>query len=81
MVNEAAKILHEGIVPRSSDIDLVKIHGYGFPVWRGGLMFEAMQFGLDRVLEEAHRMAREYGPTWEVSDALVDAVTTQKGFS
>ena len=80
MVNEAAKILQEGIVPRASDIDLVKINGYGFPVWRGGLMFEAMHFGLDRVLAEAHRIARDYGPTWDVSDALIEAVETQRGF-
>ena len=81
MVNEAAKILHEGIVPRASDIDLVKINGYGFPVWRGGVMFEAMQFGLDHVLAEAQQIARDYGPTWEVSDALIDAVRTQSGFA
>lgn len=81
MVNEAAKILQEGIVPRSSDIDLVKINGYGFPVWRGGLMFEAMQFGLAPVLAEAHKIAHDYGPTWEVADALIEAVRTQKGFA
>jgi len=81
MVNEAAKILQEGIVPRASDIDLVKINGYGFPVWRGGVMFEAMQFGLEAVLAEAHKIAQDYGPTWEVSDALIEAVRTQKGFA
>ena len=81
MVNEAAKILQEGIVPRASDIDLVKINGYGFPVWRGGVMFEAMQFGLEAVLAEAHKIAQDYGVTWEVSDALIEAVRTQKGFA
>jgi len=81
MVNEAAKILQEGIVPRASDIDLVKINGYGFPVWRGGVMFEAMQFGLEAVLAEAQKIAQDYGPTWEVSDALIEAVRTEKGFA
>ena len=81
MVNEAAKILQEGIVPRASDIDLVKINGYGFPVWRGGIMFEATHFGLAQVLVEAERMAADYGPTWEVSEALVQAVAAPQGFA
>ena len=38
LVNEAAKILEEGIAQRASDIDIVYLTGYGFPVWRGGPM-------------------------------------------
>jgi 3-hydroxyacyl-CoA dehydrogenase len=51
MVNEAARILEEGIALRASDIDLVEIHGYGFPRTRGGLMHYAQSRGLGEVLE------------------------------
>ena len=44
LVNEAARILEEGIAQRASDIDMVYLAGYGFPVWRGGpLMWADMQ--------------------------------------
>jgi len=49
LVNEGAKILEEGIAERSSDLDLVWLHGYGFPRYRGGPMFWADSLGLDRV--------------------------------
>lgn len=46
LVNEAARILEEGIAERSSDIDLIWINGYGFPIARGGPLFYADQAGL-----------------------------------
>ncbi|MEO0320295.1 MAG: 3-hydroxyacyl-CoA dehydrogenase, partial [Pseudomonadota bacterium] len=46
MVAEGQKILEEGIAKRASDIDLVLIYGYGFPRWRGGLMFYGDHAGL-----------------------------------
>jgi 3-hydroxyacyl-CoA dehydrogenase len=50
MINEAARILEDGIARRASDIDLVEIFGYGFPRWRGGLMHYAQARGLSAVL-------------------------------
>ncbi|WP_267552580.1 3-hydroxyacyl-CoA dehydrogenase NAD-binding domain-containing protein [Rhizobium rhizogenes] len=50
MVNEAARILDEGVAVRAADIDLVKIHGYGFPRWRGGPMHYAEARGLAEVV-------------------------------
>lgn len=41
MADEGRKILADGIADRASDIDLVEIHGYGFPRWTGGPMFHA----------------------------------------
>ena len=46
LVNEGAKILEEGIALRASDIDLIYLSGYGFPLHRGGPMLYADQFGL-----------------------------------
>ncbi|HSF94018.1 MAG TPA: 3-hydroxyacyl-CoA dehydrogenase NAD-binding domain-containing protein [Thermohalobaculum sp.] len=52
LVNEGAKILEEGIALRASDIDVVYVYGYSFPVYRGGPMFWADQMGLETVLEK-----------------------------
>ncbi len=60
MVNEAAKILAEGIAPRALDVDMVLLNGYGFPAWRGGPMHEADAIGLDKILatmKEVHAAA------------------------
>ncbi len=49
MINEGALIVEEGIAERDLDVDLVKIHGYGFPRWRGGPMFYGDQIGISSV--------------------------------
>ncbi len=50
MVNEGAKILDEGMAQRASDIDVVWINGYGWPLYTGGPMFWADTIGLDTVV-------------------------------
>jgi 3-hydroxyacyl-CoA dehydrogenase len=55
LVNEGAKILQEGIALRASDIDVVYLTGYGFPVSRGGPMFYADTVGLNTILEAMRR--------------------------
>jgi 3-hydroxyacyl-CoA dehydrogenase len=57
MVNEAAKIIADGVALRASDIDLVKIHGYGFPRWRGGPMHYAESRGLAGVVAVLQRLS------------------------
>jgi 3-hydroxyacyl-CoA dehydrogenase len=49
MLNEGARILEEGIATRASDIDVIWIHGYGWPVWTGGPMYYADHLGLKHV--------------------------------
>ena len=61
LVNEGAKILDEGIAERSSDLDLVWLHGYGFPRYRGGPMYWADSMGLGRVLDTMERFHAEHG--------------------
>jgi 3-hydroxyacyl-CoA dehydrogenase len=58
LVNEAAYILEEGIAARASDIDMVYITGYGFPIYRGGPMLYADQFGLFNVIQAMKRFAQ-----------------------
>ncbi|WP_274424955.1 3-hydroxyacyl-CoA dehydrogenase NAD-binding domain-containing protein [Chelativorans sp. YIM 93263] len=59
MVNEGARVLEEGIAARPSDIDVIYVHGYGFPAWRGGLMYWADQEGLDRIASALDAWSRE----------------------
>jgi 3-hydroxyacyl-CoA dehydrogenase len=58
LVNEAAHILEEGIAAKASDIDIVYLTGYGFPMHRGGPMLYADQVGLFNVVQAMQRFAR-----------------------
>jgi 3-hydroxyacyl-CoA dehydrogenase len=57
LVNEAAHILEEGIASKASDIDMVYLTGYGFPLWRGGPLCYADQQGLFNVVQSMKRFA------------------------
>ena len=57
LVNEGAAILEEGIAQRASDIDMVYLTGYGFPLYRGGPMFYADEVGLYNVVAAMARLA------------------------
>ncbi|SMH62799.1 3-hydroxyacyl-CoA dehydrogenase NAD-binding domain-containing protein [Azospirillum agricola] len=82
MVNEGAKILEEGIAVRSLDIDIIWIHGYGFPAFRGGPMFWADQIGLATVLDGVKRFhATLGGAQWEPSPLLERLVAEGKRFA
>ena len=58
LVNEGARILEEGIASKASDIDMVYLTGYGFPLWRGGPMLYADTVGLFNVVQSMKRFAR-----------------------
>jgi 3-hydroxyacyl-CoA dehydrogenase len=58
LVNEAAHILEEGIANKASDIDIVYIFGYGFPVYRGGPLNYANEVGLFNVVQAMKRFAK-----------------------
>ena len=61
MINEAARILEEGIASRASDIDIIWNYGYGWPGWRGGPMFFADLTGLGKISARLSAMAAESG--------------------
>ena len=58
LVNEAAHILEDGIASKASDIDMVYLTGYGFPIFRGGPMLYADQVGLFNVVQSMNRFAQ-----------------------
>ena len=81
MVNEGAKILDEGIALRASDIDVVYVYGYGWPVYRGGPMHYANSLGLDKVLEKIRHYQQLTGDEfWAPSPYLVRLVEEGKLF-
>jgi 3-hydroxyacyl-CoA dehydrogenase len=57
LVNEGARILEEGIAQRASDIDMVYLTGYGFPLYRGGPMLYADMLGLYNIVRSTARLA------------------------
>ncbi len=61
MVDEGARILAEGIARRPSDIDVVLVHGYGYPAWRGGPMHEADIIGIPEMLQRAEALGDRGG--------------------
>jgi 3-hydroxyacyl-CoA dehydrogenase len=81
MINEGAKILEEGIAIRASDIDVIWVYGYGWPVYRGGPMHWADQTGLkvirDRLLELERRSGDE---RWRPAALLGRLADQGKGF-
>jgi len=82
LVNEGALILEEGIALRASDIDMVYLTGYGFPLHRGGPMFYADLVGLPNVLAAMERMARgRHGAAWKPAPLLVKLAAEGKGFN
>ena len=65
MVNEAAKILDEGIAQRAAAIDVIWVYGYGWPTYRGGLTYYADQIGLNEIVEDLDRFSKQYDPDLE----------------
>ena len=70
MVQEATRLLEEGIAARPSDVDLVLVHGYGFPRWRGGPMHWADAEGLKLVAATIDGLAVKDPRTWRVPPLL-----------
>ncbi len=80
MINEGVKILAEGKAIRASDIDVIWISGYGWPVYRGGPMFYAEQVGLGSVLSRLQDLAKEYGDAFAPAPLLEEMVAEGQSF-
>ena len=82
LINEGALILEEGIAQRPSDIDVVYVFGYAFPVAKGGPMFWADQIGLkniyDRICEFRDRYGEQY---WKPAPLLEKLAGEGKTFA
>jgi len=81
MVNEGAKILEEGIAQRASDIDVVWVYGYGWPVYRGGPMFWADTIGLDTIVAGLKRQEVRMRPDFSLSELLLKKAENGEKFT
>ncbi|MES2015612.1 MAG: 3-hydroxyacyl-CoA dehydrogenase NAD-binding domain-containing protein [Pseudomonadota bacterium] len=82
LVNEGARILEEGIAMRASDIDMIYLTGYGFPLFRGGPMFYADSLGLGNVLMAMEKYAKgRHGYAWAPAPLMVKLAGEGKGFN
>ena len=84
LVNEAATILEEGIANKASDVDMVYLTGYGFPLWRGGPLCYADTQGLFNVVETMKRFARnphDDAGFWQPAPLLAQLAAEGKTFS
>jgi 3-hydroxyacyl-CoA dehydrogenase len=82
LVNEGAKILEEGIASKASDIDMVYLTGYGFPLWRGGPMLYADTVGLYNVERAIRRYAAQpNGDAWQIAPGIVERAAQGRGFN
>jgi 3-hydroxyacyl-CoA dehydrogenase len=82
LVNEGAKILEEGIALRASDIDMVYLSGYGFPLHRGGPMLYADMVGLPAVLTAIEGFAQgRNGEAWTPAPLLVQLAAAGGAFN
>ena len=82
LVNEGALILEEGIAMRASDIDMVYLTGYGFPLFRGGPMFYADTVGLSNVVMAIQSYAKGRHPeAWTVAPLLKKLAHEGKTFN
>jgi 3-hydroxyacyl-CoA dehydrogenase len=69
-INEFCKILDEGKAVRASDLDVMWLHGFGFPRYRGGLMFWGDTIGAREIYNQIASWHQRYGARWEPSRLL-----------
>ena len=74
MINEGFKILEEGMAIRASDIDIVWINGYGWPMYEGGPMFYGQLIGYDKILKWHQEMEEKFGSDFSPSPYLEKVV-------
>ncbi|HEY1413254.1 MAG TPA: 3-hydroxyacyl-CoA dehydrogenase NAD-binding domain-containing protein, partial [Rhodopila sp.] len=79
-VNEACRILEEGKAYRASDVDVMWLHGFGFPRYRGGLMYWADGIGVRNVYNQIAAWHQQYGNRWAPSKLLRDLAETNTPF-
>jgi 3-hydroxyacyl-CoA dehydrogenase len=81
MVNEAARVVEEGIALRPLDVDVTFLNGYGYPRWRGGPMHYADAVGLEKILNDIKTFAAEDDFLWKPAPLLERLVAKGETFA
>ena len=80
LINEAADILEEGIASSALDVDLVLVHGYGFPRFRGGPLCHADSMGIGMIRDRLAALQETDPVIWKLSPLIGRLVDAGKGF-
>ena len=80
LINEAADILDEGIAGAAADIDLVLVHGYGFPRFRGGPLCHADSMGIGMIRDWLAALQKTDPVIWKLSPLIGRLAAAGKGF-
>ena len=80
LVNEGANVVADGTAIRASDVDVVWVHGYAFPSWRGGPLRYAETTGLHAVYDDILKFEKAHGVYWTPSPLLAKLATSGGSF-
>lgn len=82
VINEGFQILQEGMATHPNDIDVILVHGYGWPRWRGGPMYYAEQRGLQSLVERLRALEKDLDDTsFTPAPLLLDMANSAKPLS
>lgn len=81
MINEGAKLLEQGIAKRASDIDIAWQTGFGWPSWKGGPMYHALQLGIDEVHRRLAELFAIQGEPFQPSSFLKELAAADAVFA
>jgi 3-hydroxyacyl-CoA dehydrogenase len=81
MINEGARILADGYAARASDVDLICVHGFGFPAFHGGPMWYADTIGLREIYAKLCSFRQAFGELWEPTPLLQQLAEQAIGFA
>ncbi len=80
LINEGARLVGDGLCPRALEVDMVAIHGLGYPVYLGGPLFHATQLGLESIYQRIRGYAGTIDEGWTPAPALERLVREGHGF-
>lgn len=81
LINEGARVLEEGLAGCAADVDLIFVHGYGFPAFRGGPMWYADSVGLREVYPRVREFEQRFGARWSPASLLRELAESGKSFA
>lgn len=70
MINESCRLIDEGVVGQATDVDAVWLHGYGWPTWRGGILYYADQLGATHVCKRLQSLSEQHGNAFKPAPLL-----------
>jgi len=81
VINEGANVLHEGLASRAGDIDVIYVHGFGFPRYRGGPMFYGDTIGLAVLRDRIAAYRAQFGEYWRPSPLIEQLAASGREFT